>query len=475
MGLSDLKLFLPELYLLFLALLFLAQSLWQSPARVNQLLALWLSAIGVGISVLSLPLSGELFSRSYRVDLFSQAFKVLIQFGLFVVIFIGRDLKSIPERIHPEYFMFLFLSSLGLTLMTSSVELLTILIAMELSSYSLYILIPLRKQIFGNHMEAAIKYIIFGAAATGVMLFGMSYLFGLTQSTDLTVLIQKLPLLLTQPLAVVGLLLVLCGFFFKLAVIPFHFWAPDVYQGAANETTTFIATMPKLAGLALMLRVASLGGPDNLDLVKILALLAALSMTFGNLVALVQQDMKRLLAYSSIAHAGYILLGVLTLNVNGYAAAFYHITAYLLMNLACFMVVCSVSRQGEDVTLGDLSGLYKRSPLLAFTLAVGAFALAGIPPTAGFTGKLFLFTAALDQGHLALVIIAAVNTAISIFFYLNMVRSAYGQDPDGRPDISLSLSGKLLNVGLILAIILLGTLPTWFFDLARTACKSLIS
>jgi NADH-quinone oxidoreductase subunit N len=475
MGLSDLKLFLPELYLLFLALLFLAQSLWQSPPRVNQLLALWLSAVGVGISVLSLPLSGELFSRSYRVDLFSQAFKVLIQFGLFVVIFIGRDLKSIPERIHPEYFMFLFLSSLGLTLMTSSVELLTILIAMELSSYSLYVLIPLRKQIFGNHMEAAIKYIIFGAAATGVMLFGMSYLFGLTQSTDLTVLVQKLPLMLTQPLAVVGLLLVLCGFFFKLAVIPFHFWAPDVYQGAANETTTFIATMPKLAGLALMLRVASLAGPNNLDLVKILVLLAALSMTFGNLVALVQQDVKRLLAYSSIAHAGYILLGVLTLNVNGYAAAFYHITAYLLMNLACFMVVCSVSRQGEDVTLGDLSGLYKRSPLLAFTLAVGAFALAGIPPTAGFTGKLFLFTAALDQGHLALVIIAAVNTAISIFFYLNMVRSAYGQDPDGRPDISLSLPGKLLNVGLVLAIILLGSLPTWFFDLARTACKSLIS
>ena len=475
MGLSDLKLFLPELYLLVLALLFFVQSLWQSPARVNQLLALWLSAIGVGISVLSLPLSGELFSRTYRVDLFSQAFKVLIQFGLFVVIFIGRDLKSIPARIHPEYFMFLFLSSLGLTLMVSSVELLTIFIAMELSSYSLYILIPLRKQTFGNQMEAAIKYIIFGAAATGVMLFGMSYLFGLTQSTYLPVLIQKLPLLLSQPLAVVGLLLVLCGFFFKLAVIPFHFWAPDVYQGAANETTTFIATMPKLAGLALMLRVASLAGPDNLDLVKILVLLAALSMTFGNLVALVQQDLKRLLAYSSIAHAGYILLGVLTLNVNGYAAAFFHITAYLLMNLACFSVICFISRQGEDISLGDLSGLYKRSPLLAFTLAVGAFALAGIPPTAGFTGKLFLFTAALNQGHLALVIIAAVNTAISIFFYLNMVRSAYGQDPDGRPDISLTLSSKLLNVGLILAIILLGTLPTWFFDLARTACKSLIS
>lgn len=475
MGLSDLKLFLPELYLLFLALLFFAQSLWRSPARVNQLLALWLSAIGVAISVLSLPLSGELFFRAYRVDLFSQAFKVLIQLGLFLVIFIGSDLKSIEEQLQPEYYLFMVLSSLGLTLMVSSVELLTIFIAMELSSYSLYILIPLRKQNFGNPMEAAIKYIIFGAAATGVMIFGMSYLFGLTQSTYLPDLIQKLPLMMTQPLAMVGLLLVLCGFFFKLAVIPFHFWTPDVYQGAANETTTFIATMPKLAGLALLLRLAGLGGHNNVDLVQILVLLAALSMTFGNLVALVQQDIKRLLAYSSIAHAGYILLGVLTLNVNGYAAAFFHITAYLLMNLACFSVVCTLSRQGEDVTLGDLSGLYKRSPLLAFTLAVGAFALAGIPPTAGFTGKLFLFTAALAQGHLALVIIAAVNTAISIFFYLNLVRSAYGQDPDGRPDISMSFSGKLLNVGLILAIFLLGTIPTWFFDLARTACKSLIS
>ncbi len=475
MGLSDLKLFLPELYLLFLALLFFVRSLWPSPVRVTHLLALWLSAAGVAISVLSLPLSGELFYHAYRVDLFSQAFKVLIQLGLFLVIFIGRDLISIDDRLHPEYFMLMVLSSLGLTLLVSSVELLTIFVAMELSSYSLYILIPLRKQNSGHQMEAAIKYIIFGAAATGVMIFGMSYLFGLTQSTYLTVIIQKLPLVLTHPLGVVGLLLVLSGFFFKLAVIPFHFWTPDVYQGAANETTAFIATMPKLAGLALLLRMVSLGGPDNLDLVQILVLLAAVSMTFGNLVALVQRDIKRLLAYSSIAHAGYILLGVLTLNSNGYAAAFFHMTAYLLMNLACFSVICFISRQGENISLADLSGLYKRSPLLAFTLAVGAFALAGIPPTAGFTGKLFLFTAALKAGHLALVILAAVNTAISIFFYLNMVRSAYGQDPDERPNISLTLSGKLLNVGLILAIILLGTLPTWFFDLARTACKSLIS
>jgi NADH-quinone oxidoreductase subunit N len=211
------------------------------------------------------------------------------------------------------------------------------------------------------------------------------------------------------------------------------------------------------------------------DLIQVLVLLAAVSMTFGNLVALVQKDLNRLLAYSSIAHAGYIMLGVLTMNSAGFAAAMYHVTGYLLMNMACFLVIITVSLEGENVLVSDLSGLYRRSPILAFTLAVGAFALAGIPPSAGFTGKLFLFTAALNQGHLSLVIIAAVNTAISIFYYLNIVRAAYGQDPNGLPAVPLSLPIKCLNYGLVLAIILLGALPAWFIELARTACKTIIS
>ncbi|MCJ7833135.1 MAG: NADH-quinone oxidoreductase subunit N, partial [Deltaproteobacteria bacterium] len=410
-----------------------------------------------------------------RVDLFSQTFKCLISLGLFLVVVLGRKLKGIEERLQPEFFMFLSLSSLGLSLMVSSVELLTIFIAMELSSYSLYVLIPIRNQAHGQQMEAAIKYIIFGAAATGVMLFGMSYVFGVTGSTYLVDILQKMPLLLKEPIAIIGLLLVLCGFFFKLAVVPFHFWTPDIYQGAANETASFVATMPKLGAVALLLRLVSLAGSGAVDLIQVLVLLSAVSMTIGNLAALVQKDLNRLLAYSSIAHAGYVLLGVLTLNAAGFSAAVYHISAYLLMNVACFLVVCSVSRQGENVTINDLSGLYRRSPLLAFTLAVGAFALAGIPPTAGFTGKFFLFIAALNQGHLTLVIIAAVNTAISIYYYLNIVRTAYGQDPDGLPAVPLSFSNRLLNYGLILAILLMGTLPAWFIELARTACKTIIS
>ncbi len=471
----DFSLFIPETFLLLMALIFFCQSLWTSSAKTNQGLALFLSAIGLILSLCSLNISGDLFYKSYRVDLFSQVFKILISLGLFLIIVLGQKFKSIEDRLLPEFFMFLSLSALGLMLMVSSVELVTIFIAMELSSYSLYVLIPIRKQNHGGQMEAAIKYIIFGAAATGVMIFGMSYIFGVTQSTYLVDILTKMPLIISQPVALIGLLLILCGFFFKLAVVPFQFWTPDVYQGAANETVSYVATMPKLAGVALLLRITSLAGTGAVDLIQVLVLLSALSMTFGNLAALVQKDLKRLLAYSSIAHAGYIMLGVLTLNALGYGAAIYHIAAYLLMNLACFLVICSLSQEGENVMVSDLSGLYRRSPLLAFTLAVGAFALAGIPPTAGFTGKLFLFTAALNQGHLALVIIAAVNTAISIYYYLNIVRAAYGQDPGGLPVVSLSFSNKILNYGLILAIILMGSLPSWFIEMARTACKTIIS
>jgi NADH-quinone oxidoreductase subunit N len=471
----DFSLFLPESFLLLTALIFFCQSLRKPTQPGNRGIALFLSAFGIIVSLYSFNLQGTTFYNAYRVDLFSQIFKFLISLGFFLVVYLGQPFRSIEERYQPEFFMFLSLSALGLMMMVSSIELVTIFVAMEISSYSLYILIPIRKQAGGSQLEAAIKYIIFGAAATGIMLFGMSYVFGVSQSTYLVDILKKLPILLNQPVSLIGLLLILCGFFFKLAVVPFHFWTPDVYEGTANETTSFVATMPKLAAVALLLRMTSLAGAGAYNFTQVLVLLAAVSMTFGNLVALVQKDLKRLLAYSSIAHAGYVLLGVLTLNAAGYAAAIYHISAYLLMNLACFLVICSLSRDGENVLISDLTGLYKRSPLLAFTLAVGAFALAGIPPTAGFTGKLFLFTAALNQGHLALVIIAAVNTAISIYYYLNIVRTAYGQDPNGMPAVAISFPIRILNYAMIVAIILLGAMPAWFIDLARTACKTIIS
>ncbi|MFH2047609.1 MAG: NADH-quinone oxidoreductase subunit N [Pseudomonadota bacterium] len=469
----DVVLFLPETYLLLMALVFFCQSLWKSSAQLNQGIAVFLSGIGVIINLYTFNMTGDLFHLSYRVDLFSQTFKFLISVGLFLITILCMKNKSIEEKLQPEFYMFLCISSLGLMLMVSSVELITIFIAMELSSYSLYILIPISKDISHGRIEAAVKYILFGAAATAIMLFGMSYIFGITQTTYLSEIMVKMPEIIGQPMGVVGLLLILCGFFYKLSVVPFHFWTPDIYEGTANETVTFIATMPKLAAAALLIRIVSLAAPGSVDLVQVLVVIAAVSMTFGNIAALVQKDLKRLLAYSSIAHAGYILLGILTLKVDGYSAVVFHITAYMLMNLACFLVITNVSKEGKNVTISDLSGLHKRSPLLALTLAVGFFGLAGIPPTAGFTGKFFLFIAALNEGHLALIIIAAVNTAISIFYYLNVVRSAYGQDPDGLPAVQVSFSNRLLNYSLIIAILILGTMPSRFIELARTACETI--
>ena len=224
------------------------------------------------------------------------------------------------------------------------------------------------------------------------MLFGMASLFAATQTTLLSNLALKLPGLLDTPMAFIGLLLTLCGFFFKLALFPFHVWAPSVYQGAANQVTAFVATATKVTAMAMLIRLVSMSD-GNTSLAHVLIALAILSMTYGNLVALVQKDFKRLLAYSAIAHAGYALIGILSMNPTGYAAALFYALAYLAMTFTCFWVVVKVASDGRDLAIVQLAGLHRRSPLLAMALMAGVFSLGGIPPTIGFTGKFLVFTA----------------------------------------------------------------------------------
>jgi NADH-quinone oxidoreductase subunit N len=259
-------------------------------------------------------------------------------------------------------------------------------------------------------------------------------------------------------MGIFALTLTLTGFFFKLSLFPMHFWAPDIYEGASNTTTAFIATIPKIAAAAILIRITLIASSTNVQFVNILMVLAAISMTFGNLVGLVQKEIKRLLAYSGVAHAGYLLLGILSFK-EGYPAAMFYITVYLFMNLAAFYVVVLISKKGENVVLDDLVGLSRRAPLLAFTLAVAAFSLAGIPPTGGFTGKLFLFTSAFREHHLAIVIIGAVNTAISIFYYLNLVRMSYSKEADSLEPLTLSIQEKAVCYIFIIFILYLGIEP----------------
>jgi proton-translocating NADH-quinone oxidoreductase chain N len=469
-------LFLPELALILMALVFFFASLANLKETRLQALGLLFSAIAILVTVSSYGMEGTLFFNAYRVDAFSQIFKVIITFGLFIVIYLGKGLYGIDNTLRPEYYLFMTLSAFGLMCMSSAVELITIVLSLEIHSFALFIIIPFRKHgAYRRQMEAGIKYALFGAAASGISLYGMSYIFGMTHTTYLADLVKIIPdVILKKPLMLIGLVMLLCGFFYKLALFPMHFWAPDVYEGAANETAGFVATLPKIGAVALLIRLISLAGVDAGQFTWVLMAFAVLSMTFGNLSALAQNDIKRLLAYSSIAHAGYVMIGLLCATDFGYLSGIYYIAGYLLMNLACFFVIYNLAPQGENITFDDLGGLYKRSPLLALTLAVGAFGLAGIPPTIGFTGKLFLFTAAIKKDMYALVILAVINTGIGIFYYLKMVRAAYtGVDSQLSP-LNLRLSTAVLGIFFIVIIILLGTFPQGFMDIAKEAVAAVV-
>jgi len=459
-------LLLPELYMILLAITFLLISVKKRRENIA-LCAQLLSVLGVVISLSSLMFKGELFYGAYRVDIFSQIFKVLLAAGFSLVILMMGSKDEIEHDYLAEFYMFLSFSTLGLMMLVSSVELISIVLSLEISSYSLYVILPLRRAQTRVQIEASMKYLFFGAISSGIMLYGMGYLYGICHSTFLTDIIKVLPKFLNQPIGIFAIVLTLTGFLFKLSLFPFHFWSPDIYEGASHTTTTFIATIPKVAAAALLIRITTMAYLAPPALVQILMVLAALSMTFGNLVGLVQKDIKRLLAYSGIAHAGYIMMGILAFNREGNLSVVYYITIYLFMNLACLYTVILLSRDGENVTLDGLVGLSKRSPLLAFTLAVSAFSLAGIPPTGGFTGKLYLFISAFREGYLTIVIIGAVNTVISIFYYLNLVRMSYSKESDTVIPLKLSGVAKILCLILIFFMLAMGVIPSSFMGLFK--------
>jgi NADH-quinone oxidoreductase subunit N len=471
---TDFYLFLPEFYFILAALTFFVVSLKKTAASwVLHRLALLLAGIGLVITVGASHQEGMLFFGCYRVDLFSQVFKVLLTLGTFWIIFSSSELKGIDPRQHAEFYFLIFVCTLAMMMLVSAVELLTVYVSIELSSYSLYLLVPMRRNA-DEYVETGIKYFMIGVTASALMIFGISLLFGVTNTTFIPQMIRSFPLLMSQPAAVIGLLLALSGFFFKLALFPFHIWAPDVYQGAANQVTAYIATASKMAAAALIIRFTGLSAGASPGLIKLLIVLSILSMTFGNLVALIQKDIKRLLAYSSIAHAGYILIGILSLTERGFAGAIYYAMAYLVMNYACFMVILKIADDGHNLQIKELAGLHERAPLLALTLMLGLFGLAGIPPTAGFTGKFLVFAAALEKGYLFLIIIGMINATISLYYYLIVIKAAYLLKPvKPYPALQTDPWTRYLSLILIFMMICLGIFPDRFVSLTEAAARSL--
>lgn len=464
----------PELYQLAVIALLFIQTLARGERPKNVDWVPYMAAGGIVVAVLSLNFSGTFFYGAYAVDQLSQFFKLAVAVGFAIASLNAAKPPDIEGSKRPDYMLFLAFSAWGLMLLSSAVELITIYVALEVSSYSIYALIPLRAQ-DRRAAEGGIKYIMFGAVATAVALFGYAYVLAGAHSSYLVDL-QGLELTYqAQPWVVVGLSMFLVGFLFKLALFPFHFWCPDVYEGTANETAAYAATLPKLGAAVVLVRFAALLNP-GWPITTVLAVLGAVSMTFGNLAALAQRDVKRLLGYSSIAHAGYIMMGLVSGTAEGLAAASFYALVYVLMNLACFWVICRISHTGKNITLDDLNGLAQREPALAVVLAVSAFALVGLPPTAGFMGKLFLLQSLWDNGYNWLVIVAVLNTAIAIYYYLSMVRHAYTHETEVHPSDrgTTSVSAQVWGTVLAIVLLVLGAAPAPVFDLAMAAGVALI-
>jgi NADH-quinone oxidoreductase subunit N len=497
---------LPELYFTLAAGVFLVPATVRrfGPGRIRAS-GLVIAAVGIGITLICVRMEGLFFLGTYRVDPFSQLFKVLIAAALFLVVWLCVEL-DIPNEHHPEFYFLLTTASLGMMLLVSSAELLTLYIALELTSYSLYVLVPLRspRPVVGGRrsdgeecsvrpevskgekagtdfrdrkaevndgmpIEAGIKYFLIGAGVSAVMLFGLASLYGAARTTHLAELSRVLPEVILTPMGFVGVLFTLSGFFFKLAFFPFHAWGPTVYQAASNQVTTFIATATKVMAIGVITRIVAVSGGSE-ALGQVLLVLAIASMTLGNLAALVQNDLKRLLGYSAVAHAGYVLIGILSMTRAGYAAALFYAAAYMVMTFICFLVVTKVSVGGRNLGVTELAGLHRRSPVLALALMVGVFSLGGIPPTIGFTGKFLVFTAAMEKGHFLLVLIAMANVAVSLYYYIQIIRAAYLLDPPGDLDsIPLSIFGRCVTVALLVFVGVGGVFPGTLYDIAARA------
>lgn len=465
----------PEIYFFLAALWFLTLSLTAKPdPKREHLTSLVLAALGVMACLAAVGSEGYLFVKAYQLDLFSQIFKVLLSLGLFLILCICGDLNDIEDRNRHDFYVLLFVCTLAMMLLVSAHHLITLYVSLELSSYSLYILVALRKdRNFG--LEAGIKYFLVGIFASAMMLFGLALLYGTAQVSYLTEIMQVTPGIINRPLFILGLLLTLGGFFFKLAVFPFHFWAPDIYQGAMNQVAAYIATASKVAAIAVLIRVLASVGQGSTYLAHVLVILSVISMTVGNLAAIAQQDMKRLLAYSTIAHAGYVLIGILSMNQAGYAGAVFYALALLVMEFTVFLVVVKVAHDGQNVQIEHLAGLHRRSPILALALMVSLFSLAGIPPTVGFTGKFLVFIAAMERGYFTLVLIAMINVVVSLYYYLLVIKAAYLQEPkEELPRLCISSPIKLLTGALIAFILAAGFFPYYLIGLAETAAQSLM-
>jgi NADH-quinone oxidoreductase subunit N len=473
---SDFYYLMPELVLTAAALLLLVVDSLLPRHRRNNLA--WVALGGLAATAAALwPVYGVQLTVArglVAVDAFAFFFKLIFLFAAALTILMSIRYLEIERGRQGVYYFLILCATLGMMFMAGAIDLITIFIGLETMAIAFYILTGFLKPNRRSN-EAAVKYFVLGTFSLGLLLYGMSILYGLSGSTNLRVIATALA---GQPgdwLVALGMILVLAGIGFKIAAVPFHMWAPDVYEGAPTPVTAFLSVGSKAASFAMLLRIFIEGMPALApDWTVLFYVLAVVTMTVGNVAALTQSNLKRLLAYSSIAHAGYVLIGVVAGTTRGVTAALIYLFVYAFMQLGAFAVVVMLRRR--DVTgdeLKDLSGLSSRYPSAAIAMLIFMLSLGGIPLTAGFMGKLWLFSAAIEAGYIWLAVIGVVNSAISLYYYVRVIVFMWVKtEVVGSP----VRPGVALAVVLVLAVagtIVLGVYPRPIFEFAEVSARTL--
>ena len=475
MSASDFYYILPEIILTAGALIVLVADVLM-PRSTSRLTWVTLAVLGVTLASL-LPFAQTdvvIANGLMAVDAFAFFFKLVFLIAAILTVLISARYLEIEGASPGEYYFLILCATLGMMVMAGGIDLIAAFVGLETMAVSFYILAGFIKPNQRSN-EAAVKYFLLGAFSLGILLYGMSILYGLSGTTSLRSMATVFVGQERDPLLVLAVILVVAGMGFKIAAVPFHMWAPDVYEGAPTPVTAFLSVGSKAASFAMLLRIFLEGLPAlQADWQLLFEVLAIVTMTVGNVAALTQTNLKRMLAYSSIAHAGYVLIGVVAATPRGVSAALIYLLIYTFMQIGAFAVIIMLRRRdvvGDE--LKDLSGLHVRSPMAAFAMLLFMLSLGGIPPTAGFMGKLWIFSAAIEAGYVWLAVIGVLNSAVSLYYYVRLVvfmylkKETFGSEPVMSPALALTIAVA------VLATLSLGLYPGGLFELAERSAQAL--
>jgi len=470
----DLITALPEMILLGMAMLVLLADLFLKQSNriaIYSLSQLALLMAAYFTFTTHAPGVGYAFTGAFVDDAMSDVLKLMIYLGTSLIFIYTRQYIQVRNMFRGEFYALVLFSVVGMMIMVSGQNMLTLYVGLELLSLSLYALVALDRD-NARATEAAMKYFVLGALASGMLLYGMSMIYGMTGSLNIADINHALMNgEKTHSVLILGLVFIVAGLAFKLGAVPFQMWVPDVYEGSPTAITMLISSVPKLSAFAFVIRLLVQALPTMaVDWQQMLVIMAVLSIIIGNITAIAQTNLKRMLAYSTISHIGFVLFGLMSATINGFVSALFYIASYVLMTLAGFGIILLLSRKGfEAEQLDDLKGLNQRSPWIAFLMLIVMFSMAGVPPTLGFYAKFAVLQAALQAGFLWLVVFAVLMAVIGAFYYLRVIKLMYFDEPQDHHPIQAPMDMRVVLSINAFALLVIGLMPQGLMSLCGYA------